>query len=70
LSKACPKFEIARFLNVFADHRRISEEAQVGLCRTSAIPEPSAWAMLLMGIAGLAVAGYWRASAGRAAALA
>jgi hypothetical protein len=33
----------------------------------SVTPEPSTWAMLLMGFAGLGFAGYWRASASRAA---
>jgi hypothetical protein len=33
---------------------------------TPSIPEPSTWAMMLIGFAGLALAGYRRAKAGHA----
>jgi hypothetical protein len=38
----------------------------VGVSDESVVPEPSTWAMMLAGFAGLAFAGYRRAKAGRA----
>ena len=38
----------------------------VGVSDESVVPEPSTWAMMLPGFAGLGLAGYRRAKAGRA----
>ena len=38
----------------------------VGESQSSDVPEPSTWAMMLLGFAGLGLAGYRRAKAGEA----
>ena len=43
-----------------------SADGAVSLSQSSAIPEPSTWAMMLLGFAGLGWAGYRRASVGHA----
>ena len=56
--------------SVGSDATSINDAGQVvGISsgHPGAIPEPSAWAMMLFGFAGLGYAGYRRARAGRAA---
>jgi hypothetical protein len=48
---------------------RMEERHQGGWTVTASVPEPSTWAMMVLGFAGLGFAGYRRAR-GRAAALA